>query len=37
MKALSLALGHGSIKVTERYGKLTDRHVSDEFHRIHAA
>lgn len=37
LKALSHALGHGSVTVTERYGKLTDQQVRDEAARIWAA
>lgn len=37
LKALSCVLGHGSIAVTERYGKLTDQQVRDEAARIWVA
>lgn len=36
LKALSLALGHGSIGVTERYARMTDDFVREEARRIAA-
>jgi len=37
IKALSQALGHSSVTITERYGKLTDQQVRDEAARIWVA